>query len=290
MIDDIDINAATGGQWLLGGDLSVHRMGYGAMQLAGPGVFGPPVDREQAKAVLRRAVELGVNHIDTSDFYGPYVVNELIKEALHPYPDGLVIVTKVGARRDGEGAWLPALQPDELRAAVHDNLRRLSVDCLDLVNLRVGGFDAPVPGSLAESFTVLAELRAQGLIRQLGVSNVNAAQLAEAQAIAPVAQVQNMFNVASQQDAAMVDSCAAQEIAYVPFFPLGGFTDLHDDRLDQVARSHGVTAKQVALAWLLDRSPSILLIPGTSSVEHLDENVAAAGITLEPADRELLGR
>jgi pyridoxine 4-dehydrogenase len=268
----------------LGGDLKVGRIGYGAMQLAGPGVFGPPADRAQAVTVLRRAVELGVNHIDTSDYYGPYVVNELIEEALHPYPADLVIVTKVGARRDAAANWVPALSAPELREAVHDNLRRLGLDRMDLVNLRVGGVHGPEDGSIEEQFTTLAQLREQGLIRHLGISNATLAQLAEAQRIAPVVSVQNMFNVADQSDARMVDETAAQGIAYVPFFPLGGFQPLHHERLASVAARHDATPRQVALAWLLQRSPNILLIPGTSSVAHLEENVAAGELRLSDAD------
>jgi pyridoxine 4-dehydrogenase len=274
-----DITATAAGHWDLGGDLRVNRIGFGAMQLAGPGVFGPPADRDEAIAVLRRAVELGVNHIDTSDFYGPYVTNELIKEALHPYPDGLVIVTKVGGRRDEAGNWLSAMSADELRQAVHDNLDRLGVDRLDAVNLR--RFDED---SIAEQFTVLAELREQGLIHHLGVSNVEAAQFAECRAIAPVACVQNLYNVTARQDDAMVDECARQGIAYVPFFPLGGFTPIQAEALEKVATRHGVSSRQVALAWLLRRSPAILIIPGTSSVRHLEDNVAAGAITLTGDD------
>ncbi|KAA2264871.1 oxidoreductase [Solihabitans fulvus] len=279
-----NLTATAAGNWNLGGDLPVTRMGYGAMQLAGPGVFGPPADRDQALAVLRRAVELGVNHIDTSDFYGPYVVNELIREALHPYADDLVLVTKVGARRDDQAAWLPALAPDELRGAVHDNLGRLGVDRLDLVNLRVGGVHGPEETDIEEPYTVLAELQQQGLIRHLGVSNVTSAQLAQAQGIAPVGCVQNLFNIANQQDSEMVDECAAKGVAYVSFFPLGGFAPIHHDRLGGVAARHGVTERQVALAWLLARSPAMLLIPGTSSVAHLEENIAAGTLALTESD------
>ncbi|WP_020669596.1 oxidoreductase [Amycolatopsis nigrescens] len=271
-------SAGTAGDFLLGGDLPVRRIGYGAMQLAGPGVFGPPADTGEAIAVLRRAVELGVNHIDTADFYGPYVVNELIREALHPYPEDLVLVTKVGARRDAEGGWPFALAPDDLRTAVHENLRRLGVDRLDLVNLRVGDDH----GSIAEPFAALAELREQGLIRHLGISNMNAGQLAEARGIAPVACVQNHYNLVHRADDALLDACSAAGIAFVPFFPLGGFTPLHDERLGAVATRLGATPMQVALAWLLARSPSILVIPGTSSRGHLDENVAAGELRLDP--------
>jgi pyridoxine 4-dehydrogenase len=265
------------------GDRSVHRLGYGAMQLAGPHVMGPPADRDAAIAVLRRAVELGVDHIDTSDYYGPHVTNEIIREALAPYPDDLHIVTKVGARRDAEGGWPHARTPAELQEQVHDNLRRLGLDALDVVNLRVGGFDAPEPGSLAEQFEALAELQQQGLIRHLGVSTVNAEQIAEAQSIAPVVCVQNLYNLARRDDDALVDSLAAQGIAYVPYFPLGGFSPLQSDALEAVAKRLDATPMAVALAWLLQRSPNVLLIPGTSSVAHLRENVAGAGLTL-PAD------
>lgn len=265
------------------GDLEMTRVGYGAMQLAGPGVFGPPKDRDEAIAVLRTAVELGIRHIDTSDYYGPYVTNELIREALSPYPDDLHIVTKVGARRDDEGGWPPARTPAELRDQVHDNLRRLGLDALDVVNLRVGGFTEPEPGSVAEPFEALAELREQGLIRHLGISTVTADQLAEAQAIAPVVCVQNLYNLAHRQDDALLELTAAQGIAFVPYFPLGGFSPLQSDTLHAVADRLGATPMAVALAWLLRRSPNILLIPGTSSVQHLRENVAGAGLEL-PAD------
>jgi aryl-alcohol dehydrogenase-like predicted oxidoreductase len=285
-----DMTAAAAGSWSFGGMLPVHRMGFGAMQLAGPGVFGPPADPDNSIAVLRRAVELGVNHIDTSDYYGPFVVNELIRQALSPYPRDLVIVTKVGARRNDTGEWLPAMAPDELRQAVRDNIERLGVSAMDLVNLRVGGFMAPEAGSLAKEFEVLAELREQGLIRHLGVSNVSSEQLAEARSIAPVAQVQNAFNITNQADGALVDECADLGIAYVPFFPLGGaFQPMQTERLEAVAGRHGVGVRQVALAWLLARSPNILLIPGTSSVAHLEDNIAAAGIRLTEEDMAELG-
>jgi pyridoxine 4-dehydrogenase len=267
-----------------GGDLKVDRVGFGAMQLAGPGVFGPPRDHDAAIAVLRRAVQLGVNHIDTSDYYGPYVVNELIREALYPYPDDLVIVTKVGYRRDDTGGWLPAASPDELRRAVHDNLTRLGVDRLDVVNLRLGQTEGQERGSLEEPFTALAELREQGLIRHLGVSNVVPKLLDEARQIAPVVCVQNQFNIAVRKDDAMVDACAEFGIAYVPFFPLGGFQPLQLEALTTLAERHGATVRQVALAWLLHRSPSILIIPGTSSVDHLAENVAAGRLALAEED------
>jgi aryl-alcohol dehydrogenase-like predicted oxidoreductase len=254
------------------------------MQLAGPGVFGPPPDHDAAVAVLRRAVELGINHIDTSDFYGPHVTNRIIFEALHPYPEDLTIVTKVGARRDAEGGWPHARSPEELRSAVHDNLDHLGLDVLDVVNLRMGAFDGPEPGSIAEQFETLAELRSQGLIRHLGVSTVNAAQVAEAQSIAPVVCVQNFYNVAHRVDDALVDSLHAQGIAYVPYFPLGGFSPLQSDALDAVAARVGATPMAVALAWLLHRSPNILLIPGTSSIDHLEENSVGAGLELSAED------
>lgn len=265
------------------GDLDLTRIGYGAMQLAGPGVFGPPKDRDAAVAVLREVVDLGITHIDTADFYGPHVTNEIIREALAPYPGGLHIVTKVGARRDEQGGWPHARTPDELRGQVHDNLGRLGLDALDVVNLRMGGLDAPEPGPIAEEFTALAELQGQGLIRHLGLSTVNAEQVAEAQTIAPVVCVQNMYNIARRDDDALVDSLAAQGIAYVPYFPLGGFSPLQSDALAAVAKRLDATPMSVALAWLLQRSPNILLIPGTSSVEHLRENVTGAGLVL-PAD------
>ncbi len=272
-----------GGLFRLADDLELTRVGYGAMQLAGPGVLGPPRDRDAAVAVLRAAVELGITHIDTAEFYGPRVTNELIREALAPYPDDLHIVTKVGARRDAQGGWPHAREPEQLRAQVHDNLQGLGLDVLDVVNLRVGGLDAPEPGSLAEPFEALAELQQQGLIRHLGVSTVTAEQLAEARSIAPVVCVQNMYNIARSDDDALVDLTARESIAYVPYFPLGGFSPLQSDALGAVAARLGSTPNAVALAWLLQRSPNMLLIPGTSSVEHLHENVAAAGMAL-PAD------
>jgi len=265
------------------GDLDLTRFGYGAMQLAGPHVFGPPADRAAAVAVLRAAVELGINHIDTSDYYGPHVTNEIIREALSPYPDDLHIVTKVGARRDENGGWPPARTPAELREQVHDNLRRLGLDVLDVVNLRMGGLDAPEPGSIAEQVEALAQLQQQGLIRHIGLSTVNAEQLVEAQAITPIVCVQNMYNVARREDDALVDFTAAQGIAYVPYFPLGGFSPLQSDALTSVADQLGASRLAVALAWLLQRSPNVLLIPGTSSVGHLHENLAGARLQL-PAD------
>jgi pyridoxine 4-dehydrogenase len=274
-----------GGAFQLG-DRTVARVGFGAMQLAGPGVFGPPADRAEAVAVLRTAVELGVNHIDTADFYGPHITNEIIREALAPYPDDLCIVTKVGAVRDSAGGWVLARTPADLRQQVHDNLKRLGADALDVVNLRVGGGDdghSAVPGSLAEQFAELAALRDEGLIRQLGLSVVNAQQLAEAQQIAPVVCVQNFYNLAGRQDHPLLELTAGENIAYVPFFPLGGFSPLQSDELNAVAARLGATPMAVALAWLLQRSPNLLLIPGTSSVAHLRQNVASASLTLDAA-------
>jgi pyridoxine 4-dehydrogenase len=269
-----------GGTFAMAEDLTVTRMGYGAMQLAGPGVFGPPKDRDAAIAVLREAVELGITHIDTSDYYGPYVTNEIIREALHPYPGELHIVTKVGALRDTEGGWPHARSPEQLRQAVHDNLDRLGLDALDVVNLRVGGFDSPEAGSIAEPFGALAQLQQEGLIKHLGVSTVSAEQVAEAQSIAPIACVQNFYNLAHRTDDDLIDSLAAQGIAYVPYFPLGGFTPLQSDTLESVAARLDTTPMAVALAWLLQRSENILLIPGTSSVAHLRENIAGAGLSI----------
>ena len=272
-----------GGSFTLPGtSLTLNRMGYGAMQLAGPHVFGPPADHDGAIHVLREAIALGINHIDTSDFYGPHVTNQLIKEALHPYPEGLVIVTKVGALRDAEGNWPKALAPEQLRQAVQDNLANLGVSALDVVNLRVGGLDAPTPGSLAEPFRVLAAMQQEGLIKHLGVSTVNAEQIAEAQSIAPVVCVQNFYNIANRQDDALIDSLAEQGIAYVPYFPLGGFSPLQSTALEDTAKALNATPMQVALAWLLQRSPNILLIPGTSSVDHLRDNLKAAALPLPP--------
>lgn len=272
--------ALPGGTFELG-DLTVTRVGYGAMQLAGPGVFGPPADRDGAIAVLREVIELGITHIDTSDFYGPYVTNEIIREALHPYPDDLHIVTKVGARRDDEGGWPHARTPDELRQQVHENLTHLGLEALDVVNMRVGAVDGPEPGSIAEQIETLAELQRTGDIRHIGVSNVTADQLAEAQGIAEIVCVQNNYNLVHRADDALVDSTAAQGIAFVPFFPLGGFSPLQSDKLSDIAKRLDATPLSVALAWLLHRSPNMLLIPGTSSVAHLRENVAGAGLELD---------
>jgi aryl-alcohol dehydrogenase-like predicted oxidoreductase len=272
--------ALPGGTFTMAADVTVTRVGYGAMQLAGPHVFGPPADRDAAVAVLREAVELGITHIDTSDYYGPHVTNQIIKEALHPYPDELHIVTKVGAVRDGEGGWRQALAPDQLRQAVHDNLSNLGLDALDVVNLRVGGLDSPEPGSIAEPFTTLAEVQQEGLIKHLGISTVDAEQLEEAQAIAPVACVQNFYNIANRPDDELIDSLAAQGIAYVPYFPLGGFSPLQSDTLESVANRLDATPMAVALAWLLQRSENVLLIPGTSSAEHLRENIAGAALSI----------
>jgi pyridoxine 4-dehydrogenase len=260
--------------------LMVNRMGYGAMQLAGPQVWGPPRDPDEAIRVLREAIDAGVNHIDTSDFYGPHVTNQIIRQALHPYPDGLVIVTKVGARRGGDKSWIHAISRQELIDAVHDNIRNLGVDKLDVVNLRVGDILRPSEGSIGEPLTVLAELKRQGLIRHLGLSNVTPRQFAEAQKISEIVCVQNFFNIVQRDDDAFVDELAAQGVAYVPFFPLGGFTPLQSSELDAVAASVRATPMQVALAWLLQRGPNILLIPGTSSVKHLRENLRAATLQL----------
>lgn len=275
--------AYAGATITLADDLTISRMGYGTMQLAGPGVFGPPRDRDEAIAVLRETVALGITHIDTSDFYGPFIVNKLIKEALHPYPEGLQIVTKVGAVRGDDGSWIMDRSRQGLIDAVHSNIRHLGVEALDVVNLRVGEDHGTTDDSLGEAFAVLAELRRQGLIRHLGVSNVTAGQLTEAQAIAPVVTVQNLYNLVNRQDDELVDRCAREQIAFTPFFPLGGFTPLQSEALHRVAARLGASAQQVALAWLLQRSPAIALIPGTSSVAHLRENVAAAALAL-PAD------
>ena len=263
------------------GDRVVRRMGFGAMQLAGPGVFGPPKDRAAALAVLRRAVASGVNHIDTSDFYGPHITNQLIREALHPYPEDLVIVTKVGARRGADASWNPALSAADLTAAVNDNLRNLAVDALEVVNLRIpGAIHAPSEGSIAEPLTVLLELQRKGLIRHIGLSNVTRKQIAEGRSIANIVCVQNHFNLVHRDDDSLIEELAAAQIAYVPFFPLGGFTPLQSTVLSDVARKLGATPMQVALAWLLRRAPNILLIPGTSSLQHLEENLEAAALKL----------
>jgi pyridoxine 4-dehydrogenase len=265
---------------LPGTSLTVNRMGYGAMQLAGPQVFGPPRDVDTAIAVLREAVESGVNHIDTSDYYGPHVTNQIIKRALHPYPDGLVIVTKLGARRGADKSWIHALSRQQLIDGIHDNLRNLGLETLDVVNLRVGGVMEPSEGSIEEPLTVLAELKRQGLIRHIGLSNVTPKQRKEAQSITQIVCIQNFYNVACRNDDAFIDDLAAQGMAYVPFFPLGGFTPLQSSVLDAAAASLLVTPMQLALAWLLQRSPNILLIPGTSSLEHLRENLKASTLQI----------
>jgi aryl-alcohol dehydrogenase-like predicted oxidoreductase len=262
------------------GDRTVNRMGYGAMQLAGPGVFGPPKDHAAAIAVLREAVASGVNHIDTSDFYGPHVTNQLIREALHPYPDDLVIVSKLGAVRGADASWNPALSPADLTAGLHDNLRNLGLERMEVVNLRVGGIQGPNEAPIEAQFTTLAELQRQGLIRHLGLSNVTASQVEKASAIAPIVCVQNNYNIVHREDDALIDMLAEKAIAYVPFFPLGGFAPLQSSALSAVAARLGATPMQVALAWLLHRAPNILLIPGTSSLEHLRENLKAAEIDL----------
>ena len=277
------MSIATSGTFSLG-DLSVKRLGYGAMQLAGPGVFGPPKDRDAALAVLRAAIEAGVDHIDTSDFYGPHVTNQLIRQALHPYADDLTIVTKIGALRGADGSWNPAFAPEQLTQAVHDNLKNLGLEVLDVVNLRIM-FDVhgPAEGSIEAPLTALAELQRQGLVRHIGLSNVTATQIAEGQTIANIVGVQNQYNLAHRDDDTLIDDLAAQNIAYVPFFPLGGFSPLQSSTLSEVATRLDATPMQVALAWLLHRSPNILLIPGTSSVKHLTENLAVADLKL-PAD------
>jgi aryl-alcohol dehydrogenase-like predicted oxidoreductase len=264
------------------GDRVVKRLGYGAMQLAGSGVFGPPRDHDAALAVLRAAVEAGVDHIDTSDFYGPHVVNRLIREALHPYPDALTIVTKIGALRGEDASWNPAYAPDQLERAVHDNLANLGVERLDVVNLRILSADhgGPSEGSIAERVRIVADLQRQGLVRHIGLSNVTPAQIEEARGIAGIVCVQNHYNLAHREDDALIDALAADGIAYVPFFPLGGFSPLQSGALDEVAGELGATPMQVALAWLLQRSPNILLIPGTSSLAHLAENIAVAELKL----------
>lgn len=273
MIEQTDL---AGSFTLPGTATTVNRMGYGAMQLAGPGVFGPPRDVDAAIAVLRDAVASGVNHIDTSDYYGPHVTNQIIKRALHPYPEGLVIVTKLGARREADKSWIPALSRQELVDGVHDNLRNLGLEALDIVNLRVGGMMEPSEESIEEPLTVLADLKRQGLVRDIGLSNISPQQLTEAQAITEIVCVQNFYNVAHRSDDAFIDGLARQGIAYVPFFPLGGFTPLQSSELDTAAASLGVTSMQLALAWLLQRSRNMLLIPGTSSLTHLRENLQAS--------------
>ncbi len=277
-----------GGTYELAENLTLTRMGYGAMQLAGPGVFGPPRNRDEAIAVLRAVVEYGINHIDTSDYYGPFVTNELIHEALFPYPKSLHIVTKVGGRRDEHGGWLPAMSPDELHSAVHDNLRHLGLEVLDVVNLRLG--ESHRPGELGDTFGPLADLQRDGLIRHLGLSNATLAQVTEAQAIAPVVCVQNFYNVARRHDDDLIDSLDALGIAYVPFFPLGGFSPLQSEELQRVADRLDASPLSVALAWLLQRSSNVLLIPGTSSLAHLRENVEGAQLTLSPDDLAELDR
>ena len=281
--------AEKSGQFTLG-DRTVHRLGYGAMQLSGPHVMGPPADREAAVAVLRRAVELGVDHIDTSDYCGPHVTNEIIREALHPYPEHLTIVTKIGARRTPDGEWPEALSRDELRQAVHDNLDHLGVEAMDVVNLRMPGFAEPVQRSLAEPMEALAELQQEGLVKHIGVSNVTPQMIAEAQGIAPIVCVQNHYNLVHRDDDPLVDALAREGVAYVPFFPLGGFSPLQSAALETVARRLETTPMQVALAWLLARSPNILLIPGTKSVQHLEENLTAAYRVLGPVELEELDR
>ncbi len=274
----IDITAA--GAFALG-DRAVNRLGYGAMQLAGPGVFGPPKDRDAAMAVLRAAVAAGVNHIDTSDFYGPHVTNQIIREALQPYPDDLVIVTKISARRGEDGSWIPAMSPDELTQAVHDNLRNLGLDVLEVVNLRsMLGIHGPAEGSIEEPLTALAELQRQGLVRHIGLSNVTPTQIAQGRQICEIVCVQNQYNLAHRADDALIDDLARDDIAYIPFFPLGGFTPLQSSILSDVAAQLAVTPMQAALAWLLHRAPNILLIPGTSSLDHLHQNLKAADLVL----------
>lgn len=279
-----EIMNAPGGTLALADDLAVSRMGYGAMQLAGPGVSGPPADREEAIAVLREAVDRGVTHIDTADFYGPYVTNEIIKEALHPYPAGLHIVTKVGARRGDDGAWIHSLEPSDLKAQVHENLVRLGLETLDVVNLRLAIEEGPAdPAELAAQIGVLADMRTEGLIRHVGISGATDEQLTAAQEIVPIVTVQNHYNVANRSDDALVERCAREGIAYVPFFPLGGFSPIQSAALDSVAADLGTSAQQIALAWLLQRSPAIAVIPGTSSRAHLRENIAAADLELDAA-------
>lgn len=278
-----------GGTWTLG-DATVSRFGYGGMQLAGPGVVGPPADHDEALAVLRHAVDSGITHIDTAESYGPRGVNDLIREALHPYAADLVIATKVGARRDAQGGWPPARKPDELRAQIDDNLETLGLDALDLVHLRLGDAAGPAPEQIGEAFATLVDLQQQGIIRHLGVSNATAEQVEEAQSIAPIVSVQNMYNLAHRGDDALIDRLASEGIAFIPFFPLGGFTPLQSDALTSVAARLGATPMAVALGWLLHRSPNILLIPGTSSVTHLRENIAGAALVLTDGDLYELDR
>jgi aryl-alcohol dehydrogenase-like predicted oxidoreductase len=289
--DDLSTVTLPGASWTLG-DSTVTRFGYGAMQLAGPWVMGPPDDHDGAVAVLRAAVEAGISHIDTSGAYGPRITNQLIREALHPYPETLVIATKVGAERDAQGGWPTARRPEDLRRQVHDNLDALGVDALDLVNMRMGDANGTQPGSIAEALHALVDLQQEGLIRHLGVSNVTEDQVEEARAIAPIVCVQNMYNLAHRHDDALIDRLAADGIAYVPFFPLGGFTPLQSQALSTVAARRGSTPLSIALAWLLQRSPNILLIPGTSSVAHLRENIAGAACVLteqDVADLDVIG-
>jgi len=269
-----------GGTFRLADDLELTRVGYGAMQLAGPNVFGPPADRDEALRVLRTVVELGITHIDTAEFYGPHVTNELIREALAPYGDDVHLVTKVGSVRDAKGNWVPTRQPDDLVAQVHENLRTLGLEQLEVVNIRMGGFDAPQSGSIAPQVEALARLQEEGLVRHIGLSTVSAEQLAEAQSYVPIVCVQNMYNVARREDDALVDLTASQGIAYVPYFPLGGFSPIQSGALDRVAERLEVSRLTVALSWLLQRSPNMMLIPGTSSVDHLRDNVASAGFAL----------
>ncbi|MDE3201005.1 MAG: aldo/keto reductase family oxidoreductase [Acidobacteriota bacterium] len=275
-----------------GTSLQVNRMGYGAMQLAGSDgekrVWGPPRDVDQALAVLREAVASGINHIDTSDFYGPHITNQLIRRALHPYPDKLVIVSKVGARRGADGSWIPARTPKDIVTGVEDNLRNLGLEAIDIVNLRVGGMAAPIPGSIAEPLSALIDLKNRGLVRNIGLSTVSPEQLTEAQTMTEIVCIQNFYNLAHRDDDAFIDTLAAQAIAYVPYFPLGGFSPLQSSTLNEVAASLGATPMQVALAWLLQRSPNILLIPGTSSLSHLRENIASVSLQLTPEVLEKL--
>jgi len=283
-------NLCQSGRYSLGGH-PVKRLGYGAMQLAGPGVFGPPKDRDGALMVLREAVDSGIDHIDTSDFYGPHITNQLIREALHPYRDDLTIVTKIGARRGADGSWLPAFSAQELRRAIEDNLRNLGLDVLDVVNLRLMfGIHGPAEGSLEEPLSALAELQRQGLVRSIGLSNVTPSQVAEGRKICDIVCVQNHYNIVHRDDDALIDALARDGIAYVPFFPLGGFTPLQSSALSEIAAGLGVAPMQVALAWLLRRSPNILLIPGTSSLMHLRENLAVAELDLPSEAMERLGR